>query len=322
MSMIHHHSQTSLFSPKYIFTWPAFLILWLFSRLPYKALLTIGTCLGKLMYIFFSKRKYIIRTNISLCFPKKSKEEVENLVKANLKYLGIGVCDTALAWFGPKKTTEELLKKLTIQNESALIEALKENKPLILITPHASSQELLSKLLSCKYTYDPVFRHMNNPVANYMMQKARLRIYKNPILKTDTRHIVKRLRDNGTIAILPDQDFGRKRSVFVPFFGVIAATSTALSKYKKLTDCNILALGYLRNTAQDSFTITISDKLDIHGLNLDHDAKVMNTALENIILRDISMYFWIARRFKTRPAGEKKIYDYKNMSAKLNSLVN
>lgn len=300
-----------LLSPRYILAWPLFMLLWLFSQLSYKTLLSVGSFIGTIMYRFFPKRRYIIRTNLSLCFPNKSPTEIEDLVKSNMKYLGIGVCDTALAWFGPKKTTLQLLKNITYENEQSLINALKEGKSLLLITPHAASQELLSKLLSFKYKYDPVFRHMNNPVADYLMQRARAKIYNNPIIKTDTRHIVKRLRNKDTIGILPDQDFGRKRSVFVPFFGVPAATSTALSKYKKLTDCNILALSYVRNPDQDSFTIIVSDKLDIHGRDLEHDAKVMNSAFEQIILRDISMYFWIARRFKTRPVGEKKIYDYK-----------
>lgn len=313
MSKIYKHSTRRLFSPKYILTWPLFLFFWLIAQLPHNYLLSIGQFLGKLAYPFFPKRKYIIRTNLMLCFPDKNNEEIEKLLKLNLEYLGIGICETALAWFGPERTIKQLQKNVTIVNEDILKKYLpvNTNKPLLLITPHAASQELLSKILIRQYKFSPVFRHMNNPVANYIMQKARIKIYKTPILKANTRQIVKSLLQKIIIGILPDQDFGKKRSVFVPFFGVPAATTTAVSKYKKLTDANILAISYLRDPkVKNCFTIHISELLNITGTDLEHDARVFNHEFEKIILKDIAMYFWVARRFKTRPDNQAKIYNY------------
>lgn len=317
MAKIHKHSFKRLFVPRYLATWPLFLTIWLASKLPHKNLISLGKNLGKLACHAFPKRRYIIKTNLSLCFPEKSPAQIDELVKKNIEFLAIGACETALAWFGPEKNINKIQDKLTINNEHILQQALADSRPLILITPHASSQELLSKLFVRKYNYRPVFRHLNNPVANYMMQYARLKIYKNPILKEDIRQIVKSLQQKVTVGLLPDQDFGRRRSVFVPFFGVMAATSTLLSKYKRLTNAQVLALSYVRDENDLSkFTIEISEPLNITGYDLEHDARELNRVLEEIINRDISMYFWAARKFRTRPLGEDKIYNYEEYKLK------
>jgi len=309
MTKIYKHSTRRMFSPKYFLTWPSFLIIWIIAQLPYDRLISLGKLIGLFVYKCFPERKHIIRTNLTLCFPDKTSNEIEFLVKENLKFLGIGICETALAWFGSSRIIDILSKKLTIENETTLKHLLNDDKPLLIITPHASSQELVSKVLIQKYEFSPVFRHMNNPIVNYFMQKARLKIYKNPILKSNTRQIIRALNSKTAVGILPDQDFGRRRSVFVPFFGVTAATSTSLSKYKKLTNANIIALSYLRDKNDyTKFTITVSEPLAITGSDLEHDATLFNQEFEKIISKDIPMYFWIARRFKTRPLGLPSVY--------------
>lgn len=330
---IHKHSTIQLFNPKYILTWVLFFIAWILGQLSHKTALRIGNCIGAVIYKLFPKRVYIVKTNMQLCFPEKSDSEINILVKQHFKDLVSGVCETAIAWYGSNKAIDMLSNKIEFENEHILQQYLNSDKPLLMLTPHSVSQEFLSKYLARKYKYTPVFRHMNNPVANYLMQKARLRIYKNLILKADTRTIVKSLRSHKEpVAILPDQDFGRKRSVFVPFFGVPAATTTALSKYKKMTDCNIIVLSYSRKFDSKSdklsgipskYVIKVFPPLEITGYDFEHDAREFNKVLEQIILKDITTYFWVARKFKTRPIGEPKIYKYKskNLFRKLQNLI-
>ena len=187
------------------------------------------------------------KTNLRLCFPDKSAKEINFLVKRHFQSLAVGAIETVMAWYGPESTLDKISDYIEIQNEDILKEYLAKQDPLILITPHAVDQELLSKYMARTYDYAPVFRHMNNPVANYLMQKARLKIYKHLILKADIRTIVRTIKENTIpVGILPDQDFGRRRSVFAPFFGIPAATTTSLSKYKNLTNANMLVLSYHR----------------------------------------------------------------------------
>lgn len=320
MAKIHRHNTWSLFSPIHIGIWLLFGLVSLIGKLPHKYAIKIGSSVGHLLYYFFPKRKYIIKTNLKTCFPDKCDNELNLLVKKNLQSLIIGVCETAIAWYGSDKEIEKLGNKIEIINENLLNEAYdsaSSDKPLIILTPHTMSQELLSRYLVKKYEYAPVFRHMNNPVANYLMQKARQGIYKHLILKADTRSIVKTIRKNETkVGILPDQDFGRKRSVFVPFFAEQeTATTTSLSKYKKLTNADMIVASYHRvfnqqNGEFEKFVITIYPKLNITGDNLEHDAREFNKVLEEIIKKDITTYFWLAKKFKTRPLNKPKIYNY------------
>jgi lauroyl/myristoyl acyltransferase len=320
MSKIYKHSQLKLASPKYILTWLLFFFIWIIGQLSHNTTIALGKYTGQFFYLLFPKRRYIIKTNLTLCFPEKSNIEIKQLVKQNFQSLVTGIFETAIAWYGSDKTMKRLDDIVVFENEEILKTYIQANKPLLLITPHSLSQELLGRYIARKYNCIPVFRHMNNPVANYLMQKARLRIYKNLIQKANTRTIVKTLKSNShPVAILPDQDFGKKRSIFAPFFGVQTATTTALSKYKKLTDANMLMLGYHRKfnavTGKfERFILTIYPELNITGYDLMHDAIEFNTKLEEIIKKDISAYFWVARKFKTRPAGVPKIYNYQSIN--------
>lgn len=321
MAKIHKHNKWKLFSPVYAWTWLLFAAIWLIGKLPHKAALKVGQYVGKFLTLFFPKRKYIIKTNLKLCFPNKSDKEIDKLVNENIQSLTIGACETAIAWYGSEKSIQNIAKIIEIENEHLLEDAYKNataDEPLILITPHTMSQELLSRYMTKKYDYAPVFRHMKNPVANYLMQKARQKIYKHLILKADTRNIIRTIKENKIkVGILPDQDFGRRRSVFVPFFGVPAATTTSLTKYKKLTNAKMIVGSYRRvfnsNTGNlEKFVITFYPVLDISGTDTAHDARQLNQTLEQIISQDITAYFWIAKKFKTRPEGEPKIYNYKS----------
>lgn len=324
---IYKHNKWLLFSPKFLWTWPLFFLLWLIARLPFDLANRLGFTIGGVIYKIFPKRKYIVKTNLKLCFPDKSEQEIDHLVKHHFQSLICGTIETAIAWYGPESTLRKLTPRITIENENILKEYLAKKEPLILITPHAVNQELLSKYLSKKYTYIPVFRHMNNPVANYLMQKARLKIYHNLILKANTRSIIRTIQSNShPLAILPDQDFGRRRSVFAPFFGVLAATTTSLSKYKKLTNANMIVISYRRQFDKDTnklekFIITVNPPLEITGDDYYQDAVNFNTLLETIIQKDISMYFWVAKKFKTRPLGEPKLYNYISVKQRLRNKI-
>lgn len=326
-SKIHKHRKWKLFSPLSIPMWLLFSLMWLIARLNHKTVLKIGNSLGAVIYKLFPKRTYIVKTNLKLCFPDKSEQEIEDLTKGHFQSLAAGALETAIAWFGSNNNMRKICKNIKVENEHIIKEYINKPEPLLLVTPHAVSQELLSRFFTSKYDYIPVFRHMNNPVANYLMQRARLKIYKQVLLKADIRSIVNKLKANNLpVTILPDQDFGRKRSVFVPFFGTPAATTTALSKYKRLTNCNIVPLSYYREYNKttgdlERYIIKLDEPLNITGEDYEHDARVYNESLEQIVKKDITAYFWVAKKFKTRPEGEAKIYKYPKKSKYFRGLL-
>lgn len=324
MQKIYKHSRIRLVSPKYLLTWALFVILWLIGQLSHRFAIKAGNLIGSLLYPLFPKRTYIIKTNLALCFRDKTDHEIDSLARQNFNALIVGAFETAIAWYASNRTFSKMNSSFSIENEHILQEYINKDKPLLLVAPHCVSQELVSRYLVKKYNYIPVFRHLNNPVANYIMQKARLKIYNDVIIKSNPHRIIKLLKEQkAPIALLPDQDFGRKRSVFAHFFNIPTATTTSLSKYKKLTDCNIVPVSYSRkiNTSDgcfEKFIIKIHPPLMITGQDQVNDATIFNHVLEEIIKKDISAYFWIAKKFKTRPLGEEKIYNYRS---KINSSV-
>ncbi|MBV8466206.1 MAG: lipid A biosynthesis acyltransferase, partial [Burkholderiales bacterium] len=107
---------------------------------------------------------------------------------------------------------------------------------------------------------------------------------------------------------LPDQDFGPRESIFVPFFGIPAATIPALSRLARIADAAVLPC-YIRRE-RDGYTMVIEPPLtDFPTRDQEADTARMNRVIEAQILRQPGQYFWLHKRFKTRPEGETRFYN-------------
>lgn len=292
--------------PRFWPTWIGLGILRLLSLLPFSTQLAIGRQLGRVARYLLKSRVHIARTNIRLCFPELTPKQQEQLLQKHFEAIGMGIFETALSWWG---SDEELSRRVRIEGLEHIQRARETGAGILLVTGHFSMMELTGHMLGLhNKPTGALYRPMKNPLMDMLLLRARQRRL-SPLLKRDeTRAMTRRLRRGESIFYAYDQNYGLDHALFIPFFGIPAATITATSRFAALGKAIVIAY-FPKREADGSYVITVHPPLEAFGSGDDEqDTRRLNTLLEQAILEAPEQYFWIHRRFKTRPAGETVVY--------------
>jgi KDO2-lipid IV(A) lauroyltransferase len=97
--------------------------------------------------------------------------------------------------------------------------------------------------------------------------------------------------------------------VFVPFFGVPAATVPGLSRIAKLAGAKVLPCVTRMLPAGAGYVVRIEPPWeDFPTADVEADTRRMNAYIEKVVGEIPEQYLWSHRRFKTRPPGEAPFY--------------
>ncbi|MCQ4316183.1 lipid A biosynthesis lauroyl acyltransferase [Stutzerimonas zhaodongensis] len=295
-------------NPRYWPLWLGFGLLWLVVQLPYRLLLLLGRGLGELMYRFARSRRHIARRNLQLCFPEMNENERERLLRANFASTGIAFFEMAMSWWWPKSRLQRLAH---IEGLEHLQQAQAEGQGVILMALHFTTLEIGAALLSQRHTIDGMYREHKNPVFDFVQRRGRERhnLDASAIEREDVRAMLKVLRAGRAIWYAPDQDYGRKQSLFVPWFGINAATVTATTKFARLGRARVVPYTQERLADGSGYRLVIHPPLaDFPGESEEADCRRINDWVEDAVRQHPEQYLWAHRRFKTRPEGEPSLY--------------
>jgi KDO2-lipid IV(A) lauroyltransferase len=128
--------------------------------------------------------------------------------------------------------------------------------------------------------------------------------------KSGPRDMVRHLRAGRPLYYLPDMDFGRAGAVFAPFFGVPAATLLATAQLARKWRAAVVPVIGFWDPGAGRYQIEVLPELaDFPGQDSPEAATArLNREIESWVRRCPSQYYWVHRRFKTRPEGEPKLY--------------
>ena len=299
-----------LLHPKHWFAWSFLGLLWLFTRLPYSALIKVGEGLGLLFYYLARDRRRVTEINLRLCFPELSEQAHAALVKKTIISNGIGFVETAMAWW---IAPEKLKHMITLEGLEHWQNAVAQGRGVILLGAHFTTLDLAGSLLSLYVDVDPMYRKTKNPVFEWAIKTNREKHFKHLIERSDIRRVLQTLKKEGrTIWYAADQNYGAKYSVFAPFFGVEASTIKATARFAKLNDSPVVFFSHFRNEDGSGYTLRISPAVENYPTGDDrHDVMLLNALIEAEIRKQPDQYMWVHRRFKTRPPGEASVYPKK-----------
>lgn len=303
------HFRAAFFHPRFWLLWLGLGVLWLVVQLPYKVQLCIGRVLGAVMYRIAGDRRRIAARNLELCFPEKTAAERERLLKENFASTGIAFFEMAMSWWWSKP---RLAKLAHVEGLEHLEQAQREGKGVILMAFHFTTLEIGAALLGQQHTIDGMYREHNNPLFDFIQRRGRERHNADSLAveRDDVRGMLKLLRSGRAIWYAPDQDYGAKQSIFVPLFGIPAATVTATSKFAKLGKAKVVPFTQQRLADGSGYKLVIHAPLsDFPGESDEADCLRINQWVERAIRECPEQYLWAHRRFKTRPPGEPKLYD-------------
>lgn len=285
-----------------------FALLYLIQLLPFALIQKIGALFGILGYYLAAPRRRVGRINLQKCFPELSDHERTRLLKAHFRHMGTLLAEYGLYWYG---SAARLKKLVRYQDKHYLDEALAAGEKVILLYPHFTAFELAVYALNQDVPLISMYSHQKNQALDKQILKGRHR-YQNVFLIGRTeglRAIIKELKKSpAPFLYLPDQDFGRKESVFVHFFGIQTATIAGLSRIAALTHAKVIPL---IPTRQPDGTVNLRFYPAWENFPSEDavaDTQRMNDFIETRVREQPEQYFWLHKRFKTRPEGEESFY--------------
>ncbi|WP_328824529.1 LpxL/LpxP family Kdo(2)-lipid IV(A) lauroyl/palmitoleoyl acyltransferase [Thalassotalea algicola] len=292
--------KISFLLPKYWLTWIGVFILYSISWLPYRLQLGLGRLVGRLLYKIGGSRKKAAETNLKLCFPDMSAGERDRILIENFKNTGIALFETGMGWWWPDWRAKRKVKVVGLEHIKS---AQQQGHGVLLLAMHYLTIEFCCRGIGYSNPMVVFYRPHNNELMEYFQFRGRGRSNKYMLGKRDIKGMIKALHEGETCVYLPDQDYGRNRSLFVPFFNVPdAASTTGTLIFARQPNVKSHMVIPTRNDDGSGYTIEIMPALENYPTDNDqNDVIRINQELEKAIMRKPEQYMWLHRRFKTRP---------------------
>jgi KDO2-lipid IV(A) lauroyltransferase len=289
----------SRFSPR---LWPFWLgvgLLRVVGLLPHRQLMSLGSLLGRALYLIAGNRRRIAETNISICFPEKSKQERTELLKANFRNLGRMICEVSIIWWGER---EKLQKLVHVQGEENIKQALAQGNGVIALAAHFTSLEvgavILSLLVPCHFMYRP----HDDPDMEEFIYNHRMRWFDKSYPRGGVRKMVSSLRQNRVIWYAQDQNTKRSEALFVKFFGRTASTNSATARLAKVTGAVVVPYYVVRREDGSGYDVRFEQPLEgFPSGDIVADTQRVNDIIEKWVRQCPEQYYWVHRRFRTQP---------------------
>jgi KDO2-lipid IV(A) lauroyltransferase len=296
-----------LLAPRQWAAWIGVGFIWLIAHLPFRLLMRLGRLSGRLALHLNPERRRIAATNIALCFPELPPAEQTALVRANLCDVGMMLAEFALGWMGSDRAIANV--PVTVDGLEHLEAARAAGRGVLLVGGHFSHLELSARLVSSRIRIAGMYRRMDSEVFEFAVLRSRLHYAEAMFDKDDIRGTVRYLKKGGTLWYAPDQDMRSKDNVFVPFFGVRAATITATHHLARLSGALVIPFYHRRLPDDTGYAMRLGAPLtDFPSDDAELDTARVNAQIERMAREAPEQYLWVHKRFKTRPPGEPKIY--------------
>ena len=290
--------------------WPAWLgfgFIWLIGQLPWRTALRLGAAFGGLMYWFMPGRRRIAATNLALCFPELDPLARHDLLRENFRDLGRMLTEFAICWMASPRRFSLIPHR--IDGLEHMTRAMADGRGVLLVGAHFSHLELCARLIARHVAYAGFYREHGSPVFEWAVKRRRMRYAKDMYGRKELRAAVKHLRKAGALWYAPDQDMRGKDSVFAPFFGIATSTITATHHLAKLSGAAVIPFAHQRLSGDGGYVIRLDAPLDgFPSADVVADTARINGIIEAMVRDAPTQYFWVHKRFKTRPAGEPPLY--------------
>jgi KDO2-lipid IV(A) lauroyltransferase len=281
-------------------------VIWLLHVLPLAVLAPIGRALGLLLYVFARERRHVTLTNLRLCFPDWSSAERKRIARSHFQGFGRSLIEHGLLWWSSKARLQQLIRVEGLEHWQAVAE-----KPVIWLAPHFVGLDMGGTRIITEWRGISVYSRQKDPLFDRILLHGRTR-FVTPVLfsrQDGIRPVVKAMRQGLPFYYLPDMDFGERDSLFVPFFGVPAATITGLSRIARLAGAVVVPAVTRQLPGTGGYVLKFYPPWeDFPTEDVAADTRRMNAFIEARVLEMPEQYLWLHKRFKTRPPGEARIY--------------
>ena len=282
-----------------LFTRLGFFFLWLFHWLPLGVQAAIGNGVGWLGYLFAQRRTQIAQRNLERCFPEATPAEIRRLVRRNIQASVRTTLEHGLLIWASAKRLEKLVRLQDAHHLDSLA-----GQPVILLVPHFVSMMIGGTRLSINQHLSNMYRPARNTVVDHYLLSARTRFIPAELVSRydGIRPLIRHAKAGVRLHYSPDLDYGRRESIFVPFFGIPAATVPALSRLAKVSGAKVVPAITRQLPGRQGYVMQFYPAWENFPTDdIEADTQRMNAFIEARVREIPEQYLWTHRRFKTRP---------------------
>lgn len=275
------------------------------AHLPLAWVRTLGWLLGWALYALVLPRRRVVFINLRLCFPKLSQQDIRALARQTFIHFAQAWLDRGWLWHGPDDLVRQ---RLTL---TGALDALQGSEPAVIFAPHFVGLDAGWTALTQQLPrhFQTIYTPQSNHVLDAWILAGRQRFGQARLLLREdgVKPLVAALRQGDPLYLLPDMSFGLSESVFVPFYGISAATVPSLSRFARLGRAQVVPV--ITRLTPQGYTVEVQPAWkDFPTDDALADTARMNLQLQTYIDAMPDQYYWVHKRFKTQPPGQAAPY--------------
>jgi KDO2-lipid IV(A) lauroyltransferase len=280
------------------------LILALLARLPLPLLQAVGSFFGWLTYHLSPRFAARLKDNLEASKIGLNYQLFQDLVKQSARETGKGALELAIAWCRAPEDIAAMVRRC--EGWEHVEAAMARGHGIVFVTPHLGSYDIAGRYISHRLPfpltamYRPPKLAWLEPVMNSGRVRGKGRTA--PATGAGVRVLMKALKSGEATIILPDQVPGGGEGVWAPFFGRPAYTMTLVPRLAQVAGVETLLFFGERLPHGRGFVVHIEPMPAPFSGEREHDAALLNRAVEGLIRRVPAQYLWSYNRHKC-PAG-------------------
>ena len=293
------------------------------AMLPLPLMHFFSNVLGIFIFCVIPARRRITRINLLMCFPELSAKKINRMVLDNYcrcmtgALWGLRVFFSPTSAYGKQLTAStqppaRFVRKVIWEGDKQLETFLAQKKRVVLLGDHSAYMDIIGWVVCRRFpSVISIYQQLKDPVFNRVIF-GRKKYMKGFFESNDIYRIKSNFTPGDILWLAIDQDTSKKAaSVFSPFCGVMAASAITGWRWAKIMKAETFVL---HGILMPNYTLKIyfHHIPDFGSLPVQAAIDRQNQALTKYIRMEPTQYFWMHRRFKSRPEGEKPFYPFKH----------
>ncbi len=276
----------------------------LVARLPVTFIRAGSWPIALLVWAVAGGRRRVTLINLGLCFPQWSQAERRRVALRHFHAFVVSFFERFIFWFDSPDRIRSLCTIKGLEYVTAL-----RGKPVIVLAPHFVGLDAGGTRFQMEMRVDSMYAQQKNATLTRAMTEGRSRFHDSKmVLRNDgVRGAVRIIREGIPFYFLPDMDLGARDALFVPFFGIPAATVTSMARLAQITRAKVVPC--VTTMVEGGYHVQFYPPWDGYpGDDLELATQRMNSFIEARVLEAPEQYLWSHKRFKTRPPGAPGFY--------------
>jgi KDO2-lipid IV(A) lauroyltransferase len=283
-------------------------LLWGLSWLPLAVQAAIGRGLGRLLWMLAGSRRRIALRNLELTMPELGAEERRRIAYENFQWIARSILERGLLWHAP---VDRLKRLIHVEGDVGFAE--RTPGAVMWLVPHFVALDVAGSAtqLFQGRSVGSIYQRQSIAAFDKAIRAGRVRFGQGNVFSRHEKALplIRAIRRGYAFFNLPDMDFGPQEAAFVPFMGVPAATLLAPSKMARSLDMTVQpVVAEILPGGQGYRVRFLEPWTDFPTDDPVADAARMNEWIGSEVRRNPAQYYWVHKRFKTRPPGEASLY--------------